>query len=59
MIFSSPSDPQVDGSLSFLDDFVSDALARGCAAYKPASQRSGRANRLVEEGIIILSLCSC
>uniref|UniRef100_A0A8C9SXZ6 AP-4 complex subunit epsilon n=1 Tax=Scleropages formosus TaxID=113540 RepID=A0A8C9SXZ6_SCLFO len=30
---------QVDSSLSFLDGFVSDALARGAAPYKPPHQR--------------------
>lgn len=43
---------QVDGSLSFLDDFVSDALARGCKAYKPASQRLAAPRKEVEEGMM-------
>lgn len=30
---------QVDSSLSFLDGFVSDALAQGAAPYKPRHQR--------------------
>ncbi|XP_065178615.1 AP-4 complex subunit epsilon-1-like [Sycon ciliatum] len=36
---ASCEDLEVDGSLSFLDDIVSDAMARGCPTYKPASQR--------------------
>lgn len=30
---------QVDSSLSFLDEFVSEALAAGAAPYKPPHQR--------------------
>ncbi|XP_066557479.1 AP-4 complex subunit epsilon-1 [Amia ocellicauda] len=36
---ASCEDIEVDTSLSFLDDFVSEALARGAAPYKPHHQR--------------------
>lgn len=36
---ASCEDLEVDSSLSFLDGFVSEALAKGAAAYKPPHQR--------------------
>lgn len=36
---SSCEDLEVDASLSFLDGFVSKALAKGASAYKPAHLR--------------------
>ena len=38
---------QVDASLSFLDDYVSEALERGATPYKPAHMR--KAERPKEE----------
>ena len=37
---SSCDDLEVDSSLSFLDGFVSQALAKGASAYKPAHLRA-------------------
>ena len=36
---ASCEDLEVDSSLSFLDGFVSEALAKGASAYKPPHQR--------------------
>ena len=36
---ASCEDLEVDASLSFLDTFVSEALAKGASAYKPPHQR--------------------
>ena len=37
---ASCEDLEVDSSLSFLDDFVSEALAAGAPSYRPAHMRS-------------------
>ena len=42
---------QVDASLSFLDDYVSEALERGATPYKPAHMRKAeRSEEKTEEG---------
>lgn len=61
IIFSSPSKEnfklavvvvgfQVDSSLSFLDGFVSEALAAGAAPYKPPHQRQEELAQAKGEG---------
>ncbi|XP_035669970.1 AP-4 complex subunit epsilon-1-like isoform X1 [Branchiostoma floridae] len=46
---ASCEDLQIDPSLSFLDEFVSDALAQGAAPYKPRQQRQSETLAMAED----------
>lgn len=49
---------QVDASLSFLDDYVSEALERGATPYKPAHMRKvERPQEEAEEGTFTKRNC--
>ncbi len=51
-VFSS----QVDSSLSFLDGFVSEALAAGAAPYKPPHQRKSNVRTEVQPLFTLITM---